>query len=358
MTASRYRLVPILLSAFLFLLLLTPDNAFAQQSAGVGLRPATIEEPMDPGESREYSIQVVNLSPVEQTLYLFTRDITGVRAGGVPIFADPGAERTGFEITEWISLEETELVVPGNGSQQLKFTIDVPENASPGSHFGGVFVSVEPPRLRSSGASVGYEVASIVSIRVAGDAIEKAQIRSFSTDNFIYGKPIVKFEAEVENQGNVLIRPNGPLEVTNMFGNTVATLNFNESLAGVFPLTKRPFELLWEYDETGFGRYEARLSLIYGGEAGNQTMTSTVSFWVLPMNIIGPALLILAVLLGGTYFGVKMYVRRTIDSYGGQRRIVTRRRRSRQPMPTALIVFIVMLSVTAIFLIILLALYS
>lgn len=313
---------------------------------------------MVPGESREFSINISNLSSTEQVIYLFTRNISGVKAGGVPIFADDDAEKTGFEITEWLTLNDTSITIPGDGSYSISFTINVPENASPGSHFGGVFASVDPPRLRSSGAAVGYEVASILSIRVAGDAVEKAQIRSFSSDNYIYSSPNVTFNAEIENQGNVLIRPTGPLEITNMFGKTVATLDFNESLAGVFPLAKRTFELKWNDEGTGFGRYETRLSLVYGGEGSKSTMTSTVSFWILPMNIIGPATLVLLVLLGGTYFGVKIYVRRKLEFYGAQRRLVSRRRRSNSSLSTGLLIVIVMLSVTAIFLIILLALYA
>lgn len=358
MLSARYTVLP-LLWAFLFVFLLVlPNVVDAQQSAGVGLKPATIEEPMEPGESRDFSVTVSNLSSTEQTLYLFTRNISGVRAGGVPIFAAENAEVTGYEITEWVSLPESEIVIDGNSSRQISFTISVPDNASPGSHFGGVFVSVEPPRLRSSGAAIGYEVASILSIRVAGEAVEKAQIRSFSTNNFIYGSPNVEFTAVIENQGNVLLRPNGPLEITNMFGSVVATLNFNENLAGVFPMTERPFDLVWEDEGTGFGRYEARLSLIYGSQGKNQTVTNTVSFWVLPMDIILPAALVLTVLLGGTYLGIKLYVKRKLAYYGGGRRLVSRRRRGGSSTSTGLLVFIVMLSVTAIFLIVLLALYA
>ena len=354
MNSSRHLVVPFL-SIFLFALL--PLFANAQTGAGLGLRPAMFEEPITPGETREYTVSVSNLAPTPQHIYVYTRDISSVKEGGVPVFADENTERTGFELSEWVELEQTELDLEVSGSAEINFKLNVPDSASPGSHFGGIFVSVEPPRLRSSGAAIGYEVASILSIRVAGDAVEKAQIRSFSTDNFIYGKPDVTFNARIENQGNVLVRPTGPLEVTNMFGKDVAVITFNESKAGVFPGVVREFDYQWTDEGPGFGRYEARLSLVYGEEGRKQTISSTVSFWILPMNIIMPALLVLAVVLGVTYFGVKMYVRRTLENYGGTRRIVTRRRRGRG-MPTGLLVFVVMLSVTAIFLIILLLLFA
>ena len=344
----------VLLSA---LFLLPAFSVFAQNGTGVGLRPATIEETADPGEIQQHAIGVTNLSGVRQTYYLFTRDIVGVEGQGVPIFADENQEKTGFELTQWLTLGATEVTLEPGEEQEVNVTIAIPENATPGSHFGGVFVSLQPPRMRSTGAAVGYEVANIISIRVAGDAVESAQIRSFATDNFIYGKPKVDFVARVENKGNVLVRPIGPVEVHNMFGKRVALLTMNESKGGVFPLSERTFQITWEDEGPGFGRYEAILSMVYGAQGQQATISSTASFWVLPMNIILPAAGVLAVLLLVVYVGVRLYVNRAISGYSGARRVV-RRRRGRGGMSALLLVVIVMLAVTALFLIILLALFA
>ncbi len=339
-------------------LLTTPSLSFAQQgAAGVGLRPATIEEAGDPGSTQTHQITITNLSNAQQTFYLFTRDITGVGNGGTPIFATEDTEKTGYELSEWVTLSTEEITLAGGGEGSFEITIDIPENATPGSHFGGVFASVEPPRLRSVGASVGYEVANIISIRVAGDAVESAQIRSFATNNFVYGEPIIDFMARVENKGTVLVRPVGPLEIYNMFGSKVATLTFNDSKAGIFPLTTREFELVWEDDGPGFGRYQAVLSLIYGDLGRQSTISSTATFWILPLNIILPALGVLAVLLLTVYIAIKLYVRRTLAGAGGIRRRVVRQSQSQQ-MSLLLVITIVMLAVTALFLIILLALFA
>lgn len=341
----------------LLLLSFLVQSVEAQTGAGLGLKPAVIEEPADPGSVKEYTVNVSNLSNQEQTVYLYKRDIVNVTNGNVPVFANENVEKTGFELTEWINLSVTELTLGPNEERPITFTLAVPADASPGSHFGGIFVSVEPPRLRESGAAVGYEVANIISIRVAGDAVEDAQLRSFSTDNYIYGKSQVEFTASIRNQGNVLVRPYGPLEVFNMFGERVALMTFNEQEGGVFPGTDREFKITWEDEGPGFGRYQAVLSLTYGSEGRKSTMYNTVSFWILPMNIIGPALAVLAVLLLGTYFGVRLYIRRSIAMYGGgTRRLV--RRRPQRGTSTMLMVGIVMLVVTTLFLIILLLLFA
>lgn len=345
-----------------FLLLIIPAAVFAQGTAGVGIRPAIISERMDPGEVRQFTIQLNNLSGVDQTYYLSRRDIAGVREGGVPIFASMGGERTGYEISDWITLEKTDVFIPANGTEMVNFILAVPETASPGSHFGGVIVSVEPPEIRNSGASIGYEVANIVSIRIAGDANESASIREFSTSQYIYGKTEVEFSARVENQGNTLVTPTGPLEIYNMFGKQVAVLQFNDSLAGVYPKTAqseglRTFNITWSDEGLGFGRYEAILSLVYGDEGRKNTISSTASFWILPMNIIVPAALVLVLTLGVLYIGIRMYVRRSVAllSAGSTRRLVRTRQSNQFPI---VLLLVAMLSVTALFLIVLLLLFA
>lgn len=346
----RIFLLSLLLIGFAF-------TANAQSGAGVGLRPATVEETMEPGESRQFTVQVSNLSGADQTYYLNKRDITGVEVGGVPIFADENSERTGFELSEWIKLDVDKLDIPTDGTANISFTLNVPDNASPGSHFAGIFVSVEPPRLRSTGASVAYEVANIISIRVAGEAVESAQIRQFSTNKFIYGSTNIDFLIRIENEGNVLVRPMGPLEINNMFGKRAAMLTFNDALAGVFPKTTREFTITWEGEGTGFGRYEAVLSPVYGDLGRKSTMSSTVTFWILPMNIIVPSAIVLAVVLATIYIAVKLYVRRTmaVASAGSTRRLVRTRQRNEFPI---MLVIVSMFGITALFVIVLLLLFA
>lgn len=346
----------IMFATLLFLTLTT--HAFAQAGAGIGIKPAVVENNADPGTSQSHEIEVTNLSASNQLYYLFVRDIVGVQNGGTPVFADEDAEKTGLEMSEWATLDRTEIELEAGETGTVSVQLEVPENATPGSHFAGMFVSLEPPKMRSVGAAVGYEVASIFSLRVAGDVVDNAQIRQFSTGNFIYGESTVDFMARIENKGTTLVRPIGPLEIHNMFGKRVALLTFNESKAGVFPGSERDFEIVWEDEGPGFGRYEAVLSLLYGPEGQQSTISSTVSFWILPMNILLPALGVLAALLLLTFISVKLYIRRKVQgAYGASRRVIRKKQRS-GGMSALLLVLIVMLSVTALFLLILLLLFA
>lgn len=345
----------VLLTSFLALLSFT-ELAHAQ-SAGISISPALIEETLDPGFTKEYTVKVKNLEESEQTYYLLTRNIIDVRPGGVPVFARGEEQETGMELADWISLHTTEIVLGPNESAAVPFTMVVPEDASPGSHFGGIFVTRNAPEIENSGAAVGYQVANIISIRVSGDVIETASIRQFSTDKFIYGNLDVDFNVRIDNAGNVLVRPFGPVVITNMLGQEVDKFIFNEEQSGVFPGRDREFAFSWEGDGVGFGRYEVVLSAIYGDEGAKQTMSSTASFWVLPLNIIGPALAVLAVLLLIVFIFVRIYINRTVAQLSGGRRRVVHSRRRQGPSPLLLLT-IVMLVVTSLFLIVLLALFA
>lgn len=336
--------------------LITPHQAGAQQ-VGVSITPATIEETLDPSQEQTYTLTIENLNSSDQKYYLFTKNISGVENGGVPIFAKSDQEVTGYELTDWIDLPLNEVDVSAGEEYSFQFKISVPENATPGSHFGGIFISVDPPEIEKSGAAVGYQVANIISIRVSGKAKDEATIRQFSTTKFFYGSQNVDFLARIENTGNVLIRPVGLLEVYNMLGKKVGDVGFNTERSAVFPNDTREFnKISWQGNSIGFGRYEAQLSANYGDSGAKKSMYSTVSFWILPMNIIGPALAVLAVLFLIIFIFVRVYIKRSLSHINYGRRIVKKRRNNSSS--TTLLVIVVTLTVTALFLIVMLALFA
>lgn len=349
-------------AVFVLVVATLPLVTFAQeQGEGLSISPAVIEPStsLDPGTSQQFSVTLKNLNSKEQKFYLSTRDIIDVAENSTPIFSDGREEKTGMELSSWVKLPMTDITLAPGVSEKITFTIDVPQDASPGSHFGSIIISVDPPEIQQSGAAVGYQVANIITLRVTGDAVVDANVRQLSTDRYFNGSKNVDFSARIENAGNVLIRPIGPVEISNMLGQKVDTFTFNgETQSAVFPGKVREFEFKWTGEGTGFGRYEAVLSAIYGEEGAKKTMSSTVSFWILPIKIIGPALAGLAFLLLVTFLFVKLYIRRTLANMTyGRARVVSNRRRSKNVSATLLLV-VVMLTVTVLFMVLLLALFA
>lgn len=350
----------LLLSLLIWSLHTSAISAQTQTSnrAGLSISPALYEEQHEPGTVHTFTIRINNLEDRDRSLFLEARDISGVEAGGVPRFATGDEEVTGFELSSWIQFSEDSFDIEANGTKNLDVTINIPDDAPPGSHFGGINVSSQGEQMRRTGAGINFGVTNIVTVLVSGDADERAMIRAFSTDQYVYGSTNVEFTARIENVGNVLQRPVGPLEVTNMFGAEVAQLTVNDSRAGVFPRTERVFTVNWTDENPGFGRYQAVLSMVYGSQGSNQTMTNTVSFWILPMNIIGPAVLVLVAVLLVTFIGVRLYIRRTLRYHTGSSTRIVRNSQRPTPFPFWLLTLIIMLAVTALFLLILLAIFA
>ncbi len=350
--------LPLFCFGLFALTLLIPLAADAQENqAGMSISPA-IEEPgvpLDPGTTHEFEVTVKNLNPVEQTFYLSPRNIVDMK-DGTPVFSESN-EATGMEMSDWIKLPVGQITVPAGASERVVYRLEIPQNATPGSHFGSIFISVDPPEIEKSGAAVGYKVANILIARVTGEAVDSANIRQFATKRFFHGSKNVDFSLRVENLGNVLVKPTGPVTVTNMLGQQVDTFMFNEPLAAVFPKRNREYIFNWTGKGTGFGRYEAAISVVYGENGARKTLSSTVSFWILPMNVILPALGALAFVLLVTFVFVKLYIRRTLAHLShGQGRIVRKRRQ--KGLPATLLLTVVMLTVTAVFMIALLVLFA
>lgn len=335
------------LGAFVF-----TQNALAQSGAGITVKPATIEpdRTVDAGNTFSESIMVTNESAEDKEYFVYVQDIKGVEDGGVPVFADPNEEKTGYELSAWLEVQSGVLMVPAGATREIPFTVRVPETAAPGSHFGGIFISAEPPRLREIGAGVGYEVAVPIHVRVSGEVVDTARIRSFSTDKLIYGDNTVRFEAKVENQGNILIRPSGPITITGMFGDRAEIFMANESRAGVFPGSVRDFAFDHQMKGFAFGRYEAIIALAYDGSYGQKTIDASLVFWVFPVKVLLMIIGAFAAIFIIGYLLTRYYINQAIMRAAGGRRITPRRYRRRAGISRTLFVFVSILGVCTLFL--------
>jgi hypothetical protein len=180
-----------------------------------------------------------------------------------------------------------------------------------------MFLTQKPPGDLKEGAAVGLDIGAILHFQMAGDIIENTLMREFLTDKYIYGKPVVKFTVSAENKGNTLSRPQGLIDITDMFGKKVESLPVNESAYVISPENKGTYDVTWKPDGFVFGRFEAVVALAVPlVDGGNQTISSMTQFWVLPMNIIGPVLGGLLTFILVLYVLVRLYVRRQLTSLG------------------------------------------
>ncbi len=334
------------------------QSVAAQGSEGIEIQPAVIEDRASPGETYNFTVRVTNISNSEKTFYLSAQDITGLTDEGQPIFSNE-TEITPYELSSWVQLPDSQITLAPNEARSVPFVIRVPLNATPGAHFGGVFLDSRPPKQRTTGAAVGMKVGSIINLRINGEVIEEAQLREFSTGNIVYGSAsAVDFNTRIANLGNVLIRPHGLIEITDMRGSKVGVVKVNDTGAGVFPETDKTFAEVWEYDGVAFGRYQAIVSLVYG-EDGRKTISAATSFWVLPIKPILTVLGTIFAALLVLYVLVRSYIAKKIrEMSGGRGGGDLYARRNQSAVPRLLIIALALLFLAIVFLVLLFLMFA
>lgn len=285
------------------------------QAEGIEVRPAVLEDKVRPGQLYQFTINVTNIAATAKTFTITAGDITGLDSGGAPVFARPG-ETSNFSLSSWFTLPQAPITIKAGETKPIQISVRVPDQASPGAHFGGVFF--EPgvnPAQGTNAAIVTQKVGTVLSLQIAGDVIDDARLREFSTDKIIYNSPSVNFTGRIENMGNTLVRPRGVIQISDMYGKQVGTFIMNEKNDPVFPGSVRSFESMWNYDGFAIGRYQASVSIVYGDEE-KRTITGVTSFWVLPLKLIGGVIgSILGVILL-LYIWIRLYIRRRLRAMG------------------------------------------
>jgi len=313
---SNRNILPGIWLGCIWVALCVPLSVGAQNSVALSVAPTLVELGTQPGELWQSSVRVINSNSFPLTVYglLVNFRPQGERGQGEFIPVVP-SETNGATLAEWITLPEATVTIAPGASGNIPFTVAVPSDAAPGSHFAALQVSTQP--LNAAPGQPGLQTAQIVSslffIRVSGDINEVATIRSFTADNSLTAVPSTDIVLRFENKGNVHLQPQGDIRIKNMWGAERGRIpvNFNTSFGNALPDTIRRYEFSWQGTPSFFdiGRYSAEATLAYGQE-GRQFVTQKTHFWVIPLAAI---LVTLGVLLSiglFLFWMVRSYVER------------------------------------------------
>lgn len=308
-----------LAASVLTILLLGTFCSVVQASNGLSLTltPPLIKVSMVPGDIWSSSVKIVNTNPYDLTVYASIRDFRSKEGGGVQFIKEEETEEgRNFLLSQWMEIPDTAIVIPIEQSAEVPFTIELPENAEPGGHYGAILVGTRPPEKTEGGTVIGIStlIASLIMLNVQGEIIEEGRIREFSTSKRLYTKPEVDFKFRFENMGNVHLQPVGEIKIYNFLGKERGTIPINQRnfFGNVLPQSTRQWLFEWK-GEKGLevGRYKAELVVGYGQEA-HSTVSSTLYFWVIPLKptagILGGLILLILI----TTLSIRWYVRRAV----------------------------------------------
>ena len=248
----------------------------------VAVNPTRIEITASPGDQIESSFKFWNGTDADLPVHLGGFDIGPQDEEG---HATVEGEDATNSLKAWLKPAYPDLNVAPKQEITLPFSLDIPANVDPGSHWGAL-LAITAPAAQSNGAAVNVRTGVILLVHVLGPVTEKLVLESVSVPRFAESPPI-PIEARFRNEGTVHEAPQGTIEVRNLFGSVVATgtLPVRNVLPGVVRrIGTSVGEGFW------LGRYTVYLRAKYG-DAG-QKLYSQEKLWVVPWRTQGWKLLL------------------------------------------------------------------
>ena len=194
-------------------------------SGGMALGPARFELEMKPGTE---TTVVVNLdyhaiggATQPARIVATLNDWTITKDGRVEYFP---ANSRADSASSWLIYSPGEAAVAPGTVHQIRVTISVPPNATPGDHLTALIIEQRPERLKLEQNTrqmiVRYRMASVFYIKVPGLTRHGnfGDLLAESTPDGVVVTPTLK------NEGNSMIRPLASLKVLDAEGKVVADI--------------------------------------------------------------------------------------------------------------------------------------
>jgi hypothetical protein len=307
---------------------LAANNTSAQQNSqdtgsGLQVSPTRTEISGQPGETKNFSITIKNITQANLVAQVFLNDFQSDNNSGTPQIIVDSNQRTPYTLVNMLKGYTSVDLAPGQ-TKEIKLTVTIPNNVAPGAYFGALRYAAVPKEQADNQderqVSLTASVAHLVFVEVPGDVNEQIQIESLkaqrsSKPGTFFLKSPNQVAVSVKNLGNGFSRPFGKVTVNGVFGKTVESFDINNTdpRGIILPDSARSFSNNIKNLKIP-GKYTLTASVAYGD--GGEVVSYKSSFIYLPIwAIVILALLLIAVAGGGYYFyrkrfGKKSQIRR------------------------------------------------
>jgi len=294
---------------FSFLIIILPNNvgAFSTEKTGTSnqgdfaISSGKMEINLDAGEGTKKTISITNRTGSESKFKIEVEDF-GPSNDGSNSTQFYGDKAGPYSLRNYLKPELTEFTLKQGEKANLDIAIDVPGNAPAGDLYGSVMVT----RLANIGESTTEKIGGNVGlnsrlgvlffVRVNGNIKESGQIKNFFAGNKFYFNGPIELNYAIKNTGNVYIKTNGSITVTNIFGSKTDELKVDQNI--ILPNSSKEIKTSWAR-KFMFGRYTATLDL------GSGIEKQTTNFWVIPAPVIIIIFLVIVALIAIAISGEK-----------------------------------------------------
>ena len=267
----------IVVSSVLFL-----GNVLSEPGFAITISNGAIQIKMDPGQEASSSFVIGNNEGKTLNLKVSAVDWHQTPSGGLKLEA-PGSLPRSME--SWIDVSPSLFVLNAEGTQEVRFTVNVPEDAT-GTYWVGLLVEVEDQsNAGGQGEGVGLSIGTNFLVKVFVDTFPGRQPDAQLTGVRHLGLNPLTMEVTFANTGNIqLENVRGRVEIRNFEGNTIKSMPIKE-----FTVLPGDTRNLHAVDDANLGdtllpgRYLALAVLDFGNDflLGGQLV-----FEIEPLNLI------------------------------------------------------------------------
>ena len=188
-------------------------------------KPAFVYNHVTPGTRLRSYVGITNYSKFPVTFAVYPADAVNTTTGGFDVVRQ-GQKSVG--VGAWITMARTTVTVPAGLELNVAFTLQVPRNATPGDHYGGIMAQVSASSTGKGGQFlINRRVGTRVYLRVVGPLHPSLAIQNLTLS---YGGTVNPFGAgsatvdyTVKNDGNEALAASQLLTVTSLFGTLAST---------------------------------------------------------------------------------------------------------------------------------------
>jgi len=308
-----------------------PMGIKAQKEIKLFVSPEMFELKVERGQISEDKMIIFNKSQIPVPIEVMVTNFGAQEESGTITFFDEPAKRVGeeddvsYNPRKWIKIENPNFILDPYEREEIRFKIEIPENAEPGGHFAVVLFEPKLPSFyfeeKTVRAIPKIGVLFLFSVKVEG--LERAEIpltiiefaipEKFHLQKLedffvktvraaegliIVERSHLPFVLSIKNNDIYHIKPEGKLSILNNNGKIVGETEIKETtiLPGRirrFPVEFKPDlpERLTKFLPASiskfisqnllFGKYRALLNL----KVGDDIISKEIEFWVFPWKV-------------------------------------------------------------------------
>lgn len=281
--------------------------------------PVAVDLTGTPGSAVTTNLQVENNAPNPVAISVKLRLFKASGANGQAQILTPSPSDPSIS---WVHFSKTSFTAEPNVWNNVTMTVNLPKTAAFGYYYAVLFapgIDVKTPAQDVNTVKSANAIFVLVDAHVPNEKTQLS-VSGYQADRSSHQYLPVGFSVRVHNSGNVFTIPKGDIYISRSpGGKTIDTLDINPGQGNILPGSDRIFHVQWGNgfpvyqlkringqivaDKKGrpvqqltwdlsqitkfrFGKYYARMVLVYNQAGRDIPVNGEVSFWVIPWGLI------------------------------------------------------------------------